>query len=403
MIEVDISHIWSGISLPEFLAIEKDVAAAHSALWDTEENRPAWVRLPRRKADEEILRLLTTAETIRSQSEICVVVGWLPGARAVLEMLQGIQPHPGMNKGNPQLLFAGDSLSPREWEALLRQLEGRDYSIFAANPTPEKPETAIAFRGLRWQLERRLGTEEASRRIYVAAPEESPLWNLAQQQHWECFALPAEIDESHSIFTAAALLPLAIAGVNILELLSGAADALENYHLRSFENPLWLYTAVRYALYRKGRNLELFSGFSSGFNALGTWWQQLFNRCGTAVFPVGAQYPKELPVWEHRILGGSHTVFETLIRFAPQQSPYTVTSDISDWDGLNNLAGKQLEDVEQSLFSEVLDRHCDCSLPVITADCGALSERVLGELFGFLALACGICEHIRNENPTGGK
>ena len=396
MIEVDISHVWSGISLPDFLAIEKDVAAAHSALMDEEENRPDWMQLPRRKADEEILRLLTAAQTVRSQSEICVIVGRIPGAHAVLDMLYGSRYSPDKSDGNPRILFAGNSYDTREWEMLQHQLEGKDYSIFAANLSSEKPEAAIAFRGLRWQLERRLGTEEAARRIYVAAAEESALWNLAQQQHWECFALPSQVEESHGIFTAAELFPLAVAGIDIMELLCGAADALDNYDLRSFENPLWLYAGMRNALFRRGKRTELFAGLPTGFRSLSVWWQQLFARWETSgsIFPVGAAYPEDQYIWKSRISSCPQSLFETLLRFEPEVSTYSVTSDVSDWDGLNHLAGKQLEEVEQDSFFALLDTHCDSGMPVITMDCGKVSARSMGELFAFLALACEISSRI---------
>lgn len=411
MIEVDISHIWGQLSLPNLLAMEKEVAAAHENLMERTgagSNHLGWLDLPLREANGEIVRILAAAEKIRLSSDICVVVsigaGSL-GARAAIELLQGQNRNLGKGKGNPQVFFAGNNLSTRSFQELSSLLEGKDVSLIVISKSGTTLETAVAFRGLRWILERRYGTEEASRRIYaVTDPLDSTLRQMAEQQGWECFSIPKNVGVRNSVLTAAGLLPMAVAGIDIMAVLNGAADAKDAYNLRSFENPLWLYAGVRNALYRKGKALELLSSFEPRFGLFGTWWQQLFaqseGKDGKGIFPVHAEFSADLYCLGQLIQQGERNLFETMLRFDPPELPYTIGSDVNDLDGLNYLADKPLHHVQEQAYMAAVDAHSDSGVPVITMDCGKLDDRKVGELFFFFQLACGISAYILGVNPS---
>lgn len=380
MVDVDISHIWSGITLPELLAIEKDISAAHEKLAEQMEDWPVI-----REDAPELEHILTVAERIRTTTQVCVIVAAseaCSGIRAAMELLP-------CSEGAPEILFAGDTLSLSQWNGLTKALEGRDYSLIAISPRGTTLESAIAFRGLRWALERRLGTEEASQRIYTVTVEESPLWQLAQQRNWESFSIP-EVG-GFDVLSAAGLLPLAVAGLDIAALLRGGEKARKCCDLRSFENPLWLYTGVRNALYHKGYHTEVFGGFGPELWALGIWWQQLFSQAegkqGKGPFPVPAVYPQDLHTIGHRLRAGERHIFETMVNFEKQDGEYTVVSDVSDLEGVNHLAGKSLEQVRQYAYAEVLASHDDAGIPVITMELGNPEAESLGELLVFLILA----------------
>ena len=259
MIKVDISNVWGQQSLPDLLALEKEVADAHSALM--EGTRPGndflgWLNLPVREATQEITRIPKAAEKIRNDSDVIVVIGiggsYL-GPRAAIELLQGPNHNMGKGKGNPQIYFAGNGLSTRHWNELCRLLEGKDFSIAIISKSGTTTEPAIATRALRWMLERKYGTEGAAERIYaITDPVKGALRQMAQEEGWETFVIPPNVGGGFSVLSPVGLLPLAVAGIDIMEMMNGAMDAKETYDLRSFENPVWLYAAVRNMLYRNG-------------------------------------------------------------------------------------------------------------------------------------------------------
>ena len=410
MITVDISNVWGEISLGNLLTLEKEVFDAHQTL--TERTGPGsdylgWLDLPTRKPTEEIKRILVAAEKIRRESDVCVVVGiggsYL-GPRAAIELLQGPNHNMGKGRGNPQIYFAGNNLSTRHWNELCRLLEGKDFSVIVISKSGTTTEPAIAFRGLRWMLERKYGTDGANSRIYaVTDPLEGALRQMAQEQIWEAFPIPPSVGGRFSVLTAVGLLPMAVAGIDIMEVMNGAMDAREEYDLRSYENPVWLYAAVRNLLYRKGKAVEIFESFEPGFRMFGGWWQQLFGESegkdGKGIFPATAELTADLHSLGQMIQQGQRNLFETMIRFDAPENPMTIMSDVQNLDGLNYLEGRELSFVDQMAFEGTVAAHVDGGVPVITMDCGQLNDRKVGELFYFLELACGVSAYILGVNP----
>ena len=408
MIQIDISNIWGQIDLPDLLAMEKEVDQAHQML-ASGTGRGAefrgWLKLPTAELTPELERIQAAAEQIRSDSEVCVVVG-IGGAylsaRAAIELLQGVDRNLG--REDIQIFFAGNSLSTRRWNELVAMLDGKHFSVIVISGADTVPETAIAFRGLKWMLERRYGTEEANNRIYaVTSPDSGPLRQMTVEQSWQSFSIPNNVGLRFSALTAAGLLPMAVAGMDIRKVLAGAARARETYDLRSFENPVWLYAAVRNLMYRSGKAMEILESFEPGFRSFGAWWQQLFGESegkeGKGLFPVYAELTADLHCLGRLIREGQRNLFETMLRFSAPEQTYTIGSDVKDLDGLNCLAGKTLDFVEEQAFLTAVEDHADNGVPVITLDCGELTEETVGELFWFLQLSCGISAYILGVNP----
>ena len=410
MISVDISNVWCDLSLPELLTIEKEIYDAHGMLCDGTgagaEFRD-WMNLPLREPTEEIERILSAAEKIRSDSDACVVVGiggsYL-GPRAVIELLQGPNRNMGRGKGDPRIFFAGNSLSTRHWNELMHLLEGKDFSVIVISKSGTTLEPAIAFRGLRWLLERKYGTDEAAERIYaITDPVCGALHQMAAEEKWETFTIPVGVGGRYSVLSPVGLLPMAVAGIDIMDLLKGAADAKEEYDIRSFENPVWLYAGVRNALYRKGKAIELFESFEPGFRSFGLWWQQLFGESegkdGKGIFPATAELTADLHSLGQLIQDGPRNLFETMVRFDGPEKEYVIGSDWKNLDGLNYLEGKTLDFVDRMAFEGTVAAHEAGGVPVLTMDCGELNERTAGELIFFLQLACGVSAYILGVNP----
>ncbi len=410
MIKVDISNVWGDISLPDLLAAEKEVFAAHQTL--TERTGPGndylgWLDLPVEEPTEEIIRIRAAAQRIREDSDVFVVIGiggsYL-GPRAAIELLQGCNHNIGKGKGNPQVFFAGNGLSTRAWNELVRLLEGKDFSIAIISKSGTTTEPAIATRALRWMLERKYGTDGARKRTYaITDPCKGALRQMADEEGWETFIIPPDVGGRYSVLTAVGLLPMAVAGIDPMDVMAGAVEAKRVYDLRSFENPVWLYAGIRNLLYRKGKVIELFESFEPGFKMFGGWWQQLFGESegkdGKGIFPVTAEFTADLHSLGQMIQQGERNIFETMVRFAPPEKQAVVGSDVKNLDGLNYLAGKTLDFVDEQAYLGTLAAHVDGGVPVITMDVGELNEKKLGELFYFLELSCGVSAYMLDVNP----
>ncbi len=410
LIKVDISNVWGELALPDLLSMEKEVSAAHQTLMEGSgagSDFLGWLNLPTREASAEILRIEQAAAQIRESSDVFVVIGiggsYL-GPRAAIELLQGCNHNIGKGKGDPQIFFAGNGLSTRAWNELQRLLEGKDFSIAIISKSGTTTEPAIATRALRWMLERKYGTDGAKKRIYaITDPCKGALRQMASEEGWETFVIPPDVGGRYSVLTPVGLLPMAVAGIDIRRVLSGAADAKDAYDLRSFENPAWLYAAVRNLLYRRGKAMEIFESFEPGFKMFGGWWQQLFGESegkdGKGIFPVTAEFTADLHSLGQMIQQGERNIFETMVRFAPPDLRATIGSDWKNLDGLNYLEGKTLDFVDEKAFLGTLAAHVDGGVPVITMDMGVLDDTKLGEMFYFLELCCGISAYILGVNP----
>ena len=410
MIKVDISHVWGQLALPDLLAMEKEVAQAHATLVDgtgSGNDFLGWQNLPTREPTEEILRIQSAARRIRNDSDVFVVIGiggsYL-GPRAAIELLQGPNHNMGKGKGDPQIYFAGNGLSTRHWNELCRLLEGKAFSIAIISKSGTTTEPAIATRALRAKLEEKYGVEGARKRIYaITDPCKGALRQMATEEGWETFVIPANVGGRFSVLTPVGLLPLAVAGVDIMEMMNGAVDAREAYDLRSFDNPVWLYAAVRNLLYRNGKAMEIFESFEPGFKMFGGWWQQLFGESegkdGKGIFPVTAEFTADLHSLGQMIQQGQRNIFETMVRFDAPAEKMVIGGDEKNLDGLHYLEGRTLDFVDEKAFLGTLAAHVDGGVPVITMDCGELNDRKVGEMFYFLELCCGVSAYILGVNP----
>ena len=410
MIKVDISNVWGDLSLPDLLAAEKEVFDAHLTLSEGSGKGSdflGWYQLPVKEETDEIRRIRAAAERIRSNSDVFIVIGiggsYL-GPRAAIELLQGCNHNIGKGKGNPQIFFAGNTLSTRAWNELTRLLEGKDFSIAIISKSGTTTEPAIATRALRWLLERKYGTEGAKKRTYaITDPENGALRQMATEEGWESFVIPPDVGGRYSVLTAVGLLPMAVAGIDPMEVMQGAYEAKQAYDVRSFENPVWLYAATRNLLYRRGKAIELFESFEPSFKMMGGWWQQLFGESegkdGKGIFPVSVEFTPDLHSLGQMIQQGERNIFETMIRFDPPTQTLTIGSDYKNLDGLNYLSGKTLDFVDEQAFQGTLAAHVDGNVPVITMDMGALNAKTMGEMFYFFELACGVSAYMLGVNP----
>ena len=410
MIQVDISNIWGALSLPDLLAMEKEVSKAYDLLQDKSGPGGQWLEwqeLPVRELTKEHKRVEKAAKKIRKDSDVCVIIGiggsYL-GARAAIELLQGTNRNLTRKKGEPQIYFAGNSLSTRQWNELTKLLEDKDFSVIVISKSGTTTEPAIAFRGLKWMLDRKYGTDEAAKRIYaITDPCKGALRQMATEAGWETFSIPAGVGGRYSVLSPVGLLPMAVAGIDIGEVLKGAADVKEECSEHSLENPVWQYAAVRNLMLRSGKAIEILASFEPDFAAFGGWWQQLFGESegkkGKGLFPASCQFTTDLHSLGQLIQDGQRNLFETMLRFDPPEQKYTIGGDWKNLDNLNYLEGKTLDHVEQQAYLGTVNAHVDGGVPVISVECGELNAETLGGLFYFFELSCALSSYILGVNP----
>ena len=355
---------------------------------------------------DEYARLQAAAEKIKKSCDVFIVIGiggsYL-GSRAVIELVKSPR-YNSMKKDTPDIYFSGCNISATDMRELLALCEGRDVCINVISKSGTTTEPAIATRALRWMLERKYGAEKAKKRIYVTTdPEKGALRQMATDEGYESFVIPPNVGGRYSVLTAVGLLPMAVAGIDPMDVMLGAARARKELDIRSFENPAWQYAAIRNLLYRKGKNIEMLCCYEPNFRQFAGWWQQLFGESegkdGKGIFPASAEFTADLHSLGQMIQQGERNLFETVVRFTPPRKRTTIEVDWKNLDGLNYLEGKTLDFVEEQAFLGTLNAHVDGGVPVIVLQADDIDADTLGELFYFFELSCGISAYMLGVNP----
>ena len=408
MLKVDLSNVWGDLSLPDLLATEQEVFAAHKTL--AEGRGPGndflgWLELPTFEETEELQRIRRAAERIRADSDVFVVVGiggsYL-GPRAAIELVKG-QNH-NLKDSDPQVFFAGNNLSTRAWQELCELLEGKDFSINIISKSGTTTEPAIATRALRWMLERKYGAEKAKKRIYVTTdPKHGALRQMATEEGYESFIIPPNVGGRYSVLTAVGLLPMAVAGIAPMDVMLGAARARKELDIRSFENPAWQYAAIRNLLYRRGKAIELLGCYEPSFRYFAGWWQQLFGESegkdGQGVFPASVEFTTDLHSMGQYIQEGARNLFETVVRFTVPQSSCLLDPVPGDHSGLDFLRGKDLRFVNEQARRGTVLAHVAGGVPNLLLTVQERTPYWAGQLVYFFEYACGLSGYLLGVNP----
>ena len=400
MLKLDLSMLEGAVSREQIDAMAPEVEAAHAKLYDPAapgSDYVGWVRLPENYDKEEFSRIQKAAAKIRQDSQVLVVIGiggsYL-GARAVLEVF----PSDG-----PEICFVGCSLSPNEIHKVMKKLEGKDWSINVISKSGGTTEPAVAFRVFRDLLVKQYG-KDTDARIYATTDKaRGALKTLADSNGWETFVVPDDVGGRYSVLTAVGLLPIAAAGVDIVELMGGAHDAMAAYDKRDMSNPVWQYAAARNLLYRQGKKIELFCTYEPSYSFVGEWLKQLFGESegkdGKALFPASAQFTTDLHSLGQYIQEGERHLFETVVYVDDTGCDIAIPYSDDNGDNLNYLAGKPLSFVREMAFRGTLAAHKDGNAPSVVLRLDKMTVRALGELLYFFELSCGISGHLLGVNP----
>ncbi|QSO52246.1 glucose-6-phosphate isomerase [Alicyclobacillus curvatus] len=360
-----------------------------------------WLHLPSEVLKSGYADLMSAATEIRENADALVVIGiggsYL-GARAAFEWAKPeyYNQLPRAVRSGPELYFAGNHLSASALNDLLRVLEGKQVYLNVISKSGTTTEPAVAFRILRAWLQQQVGPDEAKKRIYVTTDaHKGALKDLSDVEGYRTFVVPDDVGGRYSVLTPVGLLPLASVGVDIAAMLEGAASAEERLNTPQIsENPAYQYAATRNALYRKGKNTEIFAYYEPSLKMVAEWWKQLFGESEgkdhKGIYPASVGYTTDLHSMGQFVQEGYRNLFETVVRIESPVSDLTLPSTPDVQDGLEYLAGKPLSYVNDQARLATQIAHVDGEVPNLLVSVTDQSARSLGELFYFFELACAM-------------
>lgn len=369
-----------------------------------------WIDLPVDYDKEEFARIKKAAEKIQGDSEVLVVIGiggsYL-GARAAIEFLRhGFYNNlPKDKRKTPEIYYAGNSISGTYLKGLIDVIGERDFSVNVISKSGTTTEPAIAFRVFKEMLEKKYGKEGAAGRIYATTDKErGALKKLATEEGYETFVVPDDVGGRFSVLTAVGLLPIAVSGADIDKLMEGAAEGRKLALEQGFaDNDALQYAAVRNILLRKGKSIEVLANYEPSCHYVSEWWKQLYGESEgkdqKGIFPASVDLTTDLHSMGQFIQDGARLMFETVINVEASREEIVLGEEPVDLDGLNYLAGKNMDFVNKSAMNGTILAHTDGNVPNLMIRIPEQNEFCLGELFYFFEFAVGISGYLLGVNP----
>ncbi len=369
-----------------------------------------WIDLPVNYDKEEFARIQAAAEKIRSDSEVLLVIGiggsYL-GARAANEFLghNFYNMIPRSLRKAPEIYYCGNNLSSSYIQGLLDVVGDRDFSINMISKSGTTTEPAVAFRVFKEKMIRKYGRKGAAGRIYCTTDKaKGALRHLAVEEGYETFVVPDDIGGRYSVLTAVGLLPIAVSGVDIEKLMEGAAAGRERFLNAPFaENDAVQYAAIRNILLRKGKSVEIMASYEPAAQYIAEWWKQLFGESEgkdkKGIFPASVTLTADLHSMGQFIQDGSRIMYETVLEIEDPGAKIGIEEEPGDLDGLNYLAGKDLDFINKSAMNGTILAHTDGQVPNLKVTVPGRNPFSLGELFYFYEFACGVSGYILGVNP----
>ena len=409
-IKLNTSYLKGFVGENEFAAIAPQVRAAHEMLTNKSglgSDFTGWVDLPVDYDKEEFARIKKSAQKIISDSDVLLVVGiggsYL-GARAVIEAIKSPL-YNNLKKDTPEIYFLGNSISSTYFREVLSLCEGKDFSVNVISKSGTTTEPAIAFRVLKEMLEKKYGKEGAKGRIYATTDKaKGTLKELADAEGYETFVVPDDVGGRYSVLTAVGLLPIACAGIDIDKLMQGAQDAHKAYADPDIEkNDCYKFAAVRNILLRKSRTTEITVAYEPYMWCFGEWIKQLFGESegkdGKGLFPASMIFSTDLHSLGQYVQQGLRNMYESVIWVKNAKIDQEIPFEESNADGLNFVAGKKMQFVNEKAFQGTVLAHAQGGVPSVILELDEMNEFTMGQLIYFYEKACGISAYVLGVNP----
>ena len=372
----------------------KAVAAMDTLMSKTGEGNDflGWIDLPTNYDKEEFDRIKKSAEFIKKNAEVLIVIGiggsYL-GARAVIEAVKSYN-YNLLAKDTPQIYFIGNSISPSSLNEIVALCEGKDICVNVISKSGTTTEPAIAFRVFRDLVNSRYSKEEAAKRIFCTTDaSKGTLKALADKEGYETFVVPDDVGGRFSVLTAVGLLPIAVAGIDIDDLMLGARNAQNELCSTDIdENPCLKYAAVRNCFYNKGKKMECFVSYEPNMTMFNEWLKQLFGESegkdGKGLFPVSCVFSTDLhSLGQYIQESGADKMFETVVKFNTCLNDYVIGEQEGNLDGLNFLAGERMSVVNDKARLGTLLAHTEGGVGNLIVEVEKLGAEEIGYLIYF--------------------
>ncbi len=411
-LRVENTKVHDFVSQKDIEQLQSEITQHHGAILNKSgkgNDFLGWVDLPSTIDNQTIEFIEQSAKKIKEKADVFVVIGiggsYL-GARAVIEALSDNFSLLAEKREFPIILYAGQNIGEDYLHDLLELLDRKEYALAVISKSGTTTEPAIAFRILKNHLENKYGKSEAKERIIaITDASKGALKKLATDEGYQTYVVPDDVGGRYSVLTPVGLLPIAIAGFNIRDLINGAKSMQElNLKTSSIsENPIALYAASRNALYKRNKIIEILVSYQPNLYYFSEWWKQLYGESegkdGKGIFPASVGFTTDLHSMGQYIQDGQRILFETILSVEKQKNKIEIPYDNTDLDGLNYIAGKRLHDVNQMAKLGTLLAHVDGDVPNIEINIPEISEYYIGQLIYFFEMACAISGYMLNVNP----
>ena len=369
-----------------------------------------WTDYPVNYDKEEYARIKKAAKKIQDSCDALVVIGiggsYL-GAKAVISALTSpfFNEEPRSKRKAPKIYFAGQNFSGKYLENLLELLKDQEVCVNVISKSGTTTESAIAFRFFKDFIEKKYGKNGAKDRIFVTTDQSrGALKFMANEEGYECFVIPDDVGGRYSVYTAVGLLPIAAAGIDIDALMAGGKAGYEEYQNPNFaDNACFQYALYRNVLYNRGKNIEILVDYDPSMEYIGEWWKQLYGESdgkdGKGLFPAAVHFSTDLHSMGQMIQDGPKNHFETVVIIDKEQSAFEVPKNDADLEGLNYLAGRKIDAVNEKAFMGTLLAHVDGGIPNGIIHLDQLDAFNIGKLIYFFEKACGLNGYLLGVNP----
>lgn len=398
------------IAKEDLLELSKEVLRCHEALHEKTgkgNDFVGWVDLPENYNQAEFERIKKAAAKIKKDSEVLVVIGiggsYL-GTRTALDFIKSPY-YNQRKKDTPDIYFVGNNISSAYLNDILQILDDRDFSVNVISKSGTTTEPAIAFRVFKQLLEKKYGKAEAAKRIYATTDQaKGALKEMCNQEGYETFVIPDDIGGRFTVLTAVGLLAMAVADVDIDAVMAGARASMETYANPDLQtNECYQYAAMRHLFYNQGKTIEILANYEPHLTSFGEWFKQLFaeseGKDNKGIFPVSANFSTDLHSIGQFIQEGGRYFFETVLWCKEPKTLLSIPFDERDGDGLNYLAGKEMQFVNSKAFAGTMLAHMDGGVPNMVIEMDRMDAWHFGALVYFFEKAVAISGYLLDVNP----
>ena len=408
-LKLNSKYVGKFVNDDEMTGIKSQVESAAKVLHDKTglgNDFLGWLDLPVDYDKEEFTRIKAAAERIQSNSDVLIVIGiggsYL-GARAAIEFLKSPF-YNNMKKDTPDIYYVGNNINPTYLNEVLSICEGKDITVNVISKSGTTTEPALAFRIFKKLIEDKYGRDGAKERIFWTTDKsKGTLKNLADAEGYETFVIPDDVGGRFSVLTAVGLLPIAVAGCDIDNLMKGAAKAREDFKADFDNNDCYKYAALRNILYRKGKSVELMVSYDPAFCMMSEWYKQLFGESegkdNKGIFPSSVVFSTDLHSMGQFIQDGSRIMFETVVDIKNPKQDIFLENDSENLDGLNFLTNQNMSVVNRKALEGTVLAHTEGGVPNIILELDKVNEENLGYMIYFFEKACAVSGYILGVNP----